>query len=259
MEKKNEDVEISNENEEIEDFDFGFDTDESGSKYSQMYWVKPYTKADPKNPPYFEVTKRVSGKYQKKKVEAIAGNLVSIKLNEYEYDNKPKRGLLFMFEKMNEDGNLEGMQLKCGWNKTLRSMCNSLLNVTKPIDKMFLKLYTNHKGDVSIMFKINGNPGNWKYKWEDIEPMRYGIKDSEGEVLSWDYKKMDKYFEDQILDEKFLSVILPNFNPNTGKEKATSPHGEKTVIVEKSMSEIFEADPDFELDTDEPVVKKKKK
>ena len=88
-----------------------------------------------------------------------------------------------------------------------RSIINSLLGCSKPIDKIYLELYKNASGYCSLKMLINGSKSVWKFSIDEQRKKIETITNKKGEFVSNDYSDLDNLLEDNLRDH--LNILFP--------------------------------------------------
>ncbi|MCK9417645.1 hypothetical protein M0Q97_13465, partial [Candidatus Dojkabacteria bacterium] len=145
--------------------DFEFEKDETGSIYDEVYYVKSRTK----NAAYFEFSKRDGDKIlidKRTSITRIEGKLTKIDMGSFTYEGKEiKNFKLHIAKEVNQKNIL--FILNMNYTQIGRSIINSLLGCSKPIDKIYLELYKNASGYCSLKMLINGQKSVWKFSIEE--------------------------------------------------------------------------------------------
>jgi len=229
--------------------DFGFEND-STSKYSQVFFVKPRLK----DQVGFELTWNKDGKKYISKTKKLQGKLLRIEQSSYVYDKEMIETLKFHIEWLNKDKKPVLFILGTSYTSVVRNLLNSLLSCKEPIDKISLTLYENKEGYASLYTLINGNKSEWKYTWKALNEMIEDIKHPKtGKVLQRDYTELNEYLKDELLG--MINVIIPEHKVVIPEQSADNHFKDdvsnKSDVVTESEEESFFGpdDDDFEIDT----------
>lgn len=226
-----EEVKKSYEIEETTFDDFQFEKDENGgSIYDEVYYVKSRTK----NAAYFEFSKREGDKIlvdKRTSINRIEGKLSKIDMGSFTYEGKEiKNYKLYIVKEVNGKNIL--FILNMNYTQVGRSIINSILGCSKPIDKIYLELYKNQSGYCSLKMLINGQKSVWKFSIDEQRSHIEVIKNRKGEWVSNDYSSLDELLEDNL--RTHLNVLFPE---QTHVKFVEEPTVEDTV---EDASDFFE-------------------
>jgi len=159
---------------------------------------------------YFLITK---DKVQSEQTK-FTGKLYEVKLKAWQYENKPKESVQFIFKEGTDE-----VWIESGWSNVTKGILNTL-DGANAIGNVMISLYTNKKGYASAFVEVDGNEVSWKYKLEEL-PQVQKVK-VRGEEITDDLEQI----------EFFRSTIIPSINKKIKDEvlvetefvKATDPH-----------------------------------
>lgn len=251
-----EEVKKSYEIEETTFDDFQFEKDENGgSIYDEVYYVKSRTK----NAAYFEFSKRDGDKIlvdKRTSINRIEGRLTKIDVGTFTYEGKDiKNYKLYIVKEINQmvgkiyiEKNILFI-LNMNYTQVGRSIINSLLGCSKPIDKIYLELYKNQSGYCSLKMLVNGAKSVWKYSIDDQRSHIEVIKNRKGEWVSNDYSSLDELLEDNL--RTHLNVLFPEqshikFVEETQIENDEDTFGESNDLTSDEAAEFFDLGKDSE-------------
>jgi len=224
--------------------DFEFEKDETGSIYDEVYYVKSRTK----NAAYFEFSKRDGDKIlidKRTSINRIEGKLTKIEMGSFTYEGKEiKNFKLYIGKEVNQKNIL--FILNMNYTQIGRSIINSLLGCSKPIDKIYLELYKNASGYCSLKMLVNGAKSVWKYSIDDQRKKIETITNKKGEFVSNDYTELDDLLEDNLRDH--LHILFPEQTHVTFLDEETQIENEEATFGESNDLTSDEAAEFFDLE-----------
>lgn len=137
--------------------------------------------------PYFSITKKVDGKWEKQKetVTRVSGNLKRIELEEKEWQGDKYHVVALYIE----DGE-ETYLVDLRFNIPSRSLFNSLASL-ESYQNIAVSVYQNKSGYTSLGLWQDDKLAKWKYKMDELpEPAEVMFK---GKKMH-DYSKVDEFF-----------------------------------------------------------------
>lgn len=202
----NDEVKKGYEIEEATFEDFGFEKDDTGGNvYDDVYYVKSKTK----NAAYFEFSKREGDKIlvdKRTSINRIEGKLSKIDMGSFTYEGKEIKNYKLYVVKEIKGKNILFI-LNMNYTQVGRSIINSILGCSKPIDKIYLELYKNASGYCSLKMLINGQKSVWKFSIDEQRKKIETITNKKGEFVSNDYSDLDNLLEDNLRDH--LNILFP--------------------------------------------------
>lgn len=235
--------------------DFCFEKDETGgSIYDEVYYVKARTK----NAAYFEFSKREGDKIlidKRTSINRIEGRLTKIDMGTFTYEGKDIKNFKLYITKeiprvQNKETHLLVNQknilfiLNMNYTQVGRSIINSILGCSKPIEKIYLELYKNASGYCSLKMLINGQKSVWKFSIDEQRKKIETITNKKGEFVSNDYTELDDLLEDNLRDH--LHILFPEqthvtfLDEETQLENEEATFGESDDLTSDEAAEFFD-------------------
>ena len=172
-----------------------FSSNSKSVTFANIKWDKENKKI------YFLITQSdKDGNKTQSQQTKFTGRLKEVKLKAWQWENKPKESVQFIFKEGEEE-----VWVESGWSNVTKGILNTL-DGADSIGNVMISLYTNKKGYASAFVEVNGQEVSWKYKLEELPQVKKVMV--RGEEITDDLEQID-FFRKTIIPDINKKIVAP--------------------------------------------------